>query len=102
MTRKSFQGLAMYGHEVLMPLQTLAKFLGTHSTTLVTVSVIREFNMTRYLVVRDFLFGTVHNDHRMTLLLKVAVFLSMNHKAVDLILVLLTMNSCLWIVIVYF
>jgi hypothetical protein len=33
----------MYGHEVLMSLQTLqtrAKFLGTHSTTSVKVSVI--------------------------------------------------------------
>jgi hypothetical protein len=26
--QKSFQGLAMYGHEVLMSLQTRAKFLG--------------------------------------------------------------------------
>jgi hypothetical protein len=36
----------MYGHEVLMSLQTRAKFLGTHSTTSVTVSVTRDFNMT--------------------------------------------------------
>jgi hypothetical protein len=46
----------MYGHEVFMSLQTRTKFLATHSTTSVTVSVIRDFNMTLYLVVRDFLF----------------------------------------------
>jgi hypothetical protein len=28
--QKSFQGLAMYGHEVLMSLRTRAKFFGTH------------------------------------------------------------------------
>jgi hypothetical protein len=37
--QKSFQGLAMYGHEVLMSLQTRAKFLGTHSTMSVTCSI---------------------------------------------------------------
>jgi hypothetical protein len=45
-TAKSFQGLAIYGHEVLISLQTRAKILGTHSTTLVTVSVTRDFNTT--------------------------------------------------------
>jgi hypothetical protein len=44
-TANIFQGLAINGHEVLMFLQTRAKFLGTHSTTSVTVSVIRDFNM---------------------------------------------------------
>jgi hypothetical protein len=44
--QKSSGGNAMYGHEVLKSLQTRAKFLGTHSTTPVTVSVIRDFNMT--------------------------------------------------------
>jgi hypothetical protein len=44
--QKSCQGLAMYGHEAVMPLQTRAKFLGTYSATLVTVSVTRDFNMT--------------------------------------------------------
>jgi hypothetical protein len=33
----------MYGHEVLMSLQTRAKFLETHSSSSVTVSVIKEF-----------------------------------------------------------
>jgi hypothetical protein len=56
--QKSFQGLAMYGHEVLMSLQTQAKFLRTHSTTSVTMSVIGNFNMTWYIVVLDFLFRT--------------------------------------------
>ena len=28
--QKSFQGLTTYGHEVLMSLQTQAKFFGTH------------------------------------------------------------------------
>jgi hypothetical protein len=28
--QKYFQGLAMFGHEVLISLQTRAKFLGTH------------------------------------------------------------------------
>jgi hypothetical protein len=46
MRQKSFQGLAMYGLEVLMSLQTQAKFLATHSTTSVTASVTRDFNMT--------------------------------------------------------
>jgi hypothetical protein len=35
----------MYGHEMLMSLQMGAKFLGTHSTTSVTVSVTRDFNI---------------------------------------------------------
>jgi hypothetical protein len=56
--QKSFQGLAIYGHEVLMSLQRRAKFLGTYSTTSVTESVIRDFNMTWYLVISDFLFWT--------------------------------------------
>jgi hypothetical protein len=44
----------------------------------------------------------VHNDDRMKLVLKVAVFLLMNHKAVGLLIVRLTVNSCLWIVAMYF
>jgi hypothetical protein len=44
--QKYFQGLAMYDHEVLMSLQMRAKFLGIHSMTSLTVSVIRDFNMT--------------------------------------------------------
>jgi hypothetical protein len=52
--QKSFQGLAKYDHEVLIPLQTRAKFLGKHSTTSVTVSVTRDFNTTWYLVDMDF------------------------------------------------
>jgi hypothetical protein len=52
----------MYGNEVLMSLQTRAKFLNTHSITSVTVSVTRDFNMIWYLVVRGFLFERVHNE----------------------------------------
>jgi hypothetical protein len=44
--QKSFQGLAMYGHEELMSLQTRAMIIGTHSSTSVTVSVTRDFNLT--------------------------------------------------------
>jgi hypothetical protein len=44
--QKSFQRLAIYGHEVLMSLQMREKFLGTYSTTSVTEPVIRDFNMT--------------------------------------------------------
>jgi hypothetical protein len=64
----------MYGHEVLMSLKTRAKFLGTHSTTSVTASVIRDFNITGYLVVLDIHFLTcsqLHSDDRVKLLLKV-------------------------------
>jgi hypothetical protein len=39
--QESFQRLAVYGHEVLMFLQTRANFLKTQSTTSVTESVIR-------------------------------------------------------------
>jgi hypothetical protein len=35
----------MYGHEMLMSLQMRAKFLGTRSTTSVTVSVIRDLRV---------------------------------------------------------
>ena len=52
--QKSFQGIAMYGHEVLMSLQTRAKFFGTHSTMWIIVPVTRDFNMTWYLVVKSF------------------------------------------------
>jgi hypothetical protein len=52
-------------------------------------------------MVRGFLFDSVHNDDRMQVLLKVAVFLLINHRAVGLLLVRLTMNSCFWIVAVY-
>jgi hypothetical protein len=57
----------MYGHEVLTPFPTREKFLGTHSTTSVTVSMIGDFNMTLYLVVRYFLFERVYTDDRMKL-----------------------------------
>jgi hypothetical protein len=43
--------------------------------------MIRDFHMTRYLVVRYF-FERVHNDARVKLLLKVAVLLLVNHEAV--------------------
>jgi hypothetical protein len=45
--QKSFQGLAMYGHEVLMYLQTRAKLFGTH-LFLFHVSDIRLYRMTVY------------------------------------------------------
>jgi hypothetical protein len=35
--QKSFQGLAMYGHEVLMSLQKRAKLFGTHFSSEVAV-----------------------------------------------------------------
>jgi hypothetical protein len=35
--QKSFQGLAIYGHEVLMSLQKRAKLFGTHFSTEVAV-----------------------------------------------------------------
>jgi hypothetical protein len=53
----SFQGFAIYGHQVLMSLQTRANFLGTHSTMSVTVSVITYVNITWYLAVTDNLYS---------------------------------------------
>jgi hypothetical protein len=53
--QKSFQELAIYGHEVLMSLQTRVKFLGTHSTTSVLMSVTKYFNTTWYLLSQVFL-----------------------------------------------
>jgi hypothetical protein len=47
-------------------------------------------------------FERVHNDDRVKLLLKVAVCLLKNHKAVGLVLVQLTINFCLWTYAVYF
>jgi hypothetical protein len=45
-TQKSFEGLTMYDHEVLISLQARAKFLVTYSTMSITVSVTRDLNMT--------------------------------------------------------
>jgi hypothetical protein len=89
----------VYGHEVLMSLQTRAKFVESHSNTSATASVTRYFNMTGQGIL---FFERVHNDDRVKLLLKVAVFWLMNHEAVGLVLVHLAMNFCLWIVAVYF
>jgi hypothetical protein len=91
-----------YGHEVLMCLQTWAKFLGTHSTTSVTVSVVRYFNMTWYLVVQDFLFWTCSQWRSSEVAVKFCCVLLINHEAVGLLLVRLTMNCCLWIVAVFY
>jgi hypothetical protein len=102
-TAKSFSRTRhMHGLEVLMSLQTRAKFKGTHSTTSVTVSVIRDFNMTWYLVVLNFLFLTCSQWRLWVLLLTVAVFLLIYHGAVGLLSLRLTMNSCSWIVAVYY
>ena len=60
--QKSFQGLTMYGHEVLMSLQTRAKFFGTHSTTRIIVPVSKDFNMTWYLVVQRFFESSVKDN----------------------------------------
>jgi hypothetical protein len=89
----------MYSHEVLMSLQTRAKYLGIHCSTSVTVSVIRDFNMTCYLVVVDFLFELVYNDDRVNVK---SYVLLMSHKAVGLLLKRLTMYSGKWIVAVFY
>jgi hypothetical protein len=60
--QKSFQGLATYGHEVLMSLQTRATFLGTHSTMPVTVSMTRDASRLDTLWAEAFFFERVHNN----------------------------------------
>jgi hypothetical protein len=53
----------MYNHDVLISLQTRAKFVRTHFTTSVSMSVTRYFNMTGCLMVKEaFFFERVHND----------------------------------------
>jgi hypothetical protein len=74
---------------VLMSLQTRAKFLGTQSTTSVTVSMTRHFHMTLYLVVRGFLFLNVFTM-RSEIAVNSCYVLLINHKAVGLLFVRLT------------
>jgi hypothetical protein len=86
----------MYGHEVLMSLQTRAKFLG---------NICNSISDQRF---QHDLIDTLWSGHSVLTcsyrrLSQVAVFLLINHEAaVGLVLVYLTMNSCLWIVTVYF
>jgi hypothetical protein len=101
--QKSFQGFAMYAREVLISLQTRAKFLATHfPTSVIQCQWLEISTWLDTLWSYTFLFESVHNDDRKKLLLIVAVFLLINHIAVGLLLVRLTINCCLWIVAVYF